>query len=263
MPILPPTPGPVPAQKPGGTCSYKALDVIMQAMQEIGVLDPNETPTGPEGATGLLKLNRMLDSWNADGRYVYATVFQNFTITPNLQPHTIGPSGTFAVNQRPTQLLAANIILNSGSPQAVRQPVQVRDEDWWASKSSYAVVSTFPTDVYYSADWPNGSLYLWPVPNTAYPLELEFLTVLEELQLNSAFCMPPGYMDAVVYSLAIALCPSFSVAPSQALMLLASKAIARIQGLNVTSPRIGTRDAGVPSGGKARPSFNWLTGQNR
>lgn len=263
MPILPPTSGPVPAQQPGGTCSLKALDVITMAMQEIGVLDAVDTPEGPEAATGLAKLNRMLDSWNADKRYVYNTQYNQYQIVPNLQPHTIGPVGaTFQANQRPVLLVSAEIILNNVSP-PIRYPLNLRDDIWWAQKSSYAVSGTLPTDVYYSPDWPNGSLYLWPVPQTAYLLELLTWTILSELQLSSTFCMPPGYMDAVVYSLAIALCPSFSVRASQELILLASKAIQRIQGNNVQAPRIGTRDAGVPTGQPNRPSFNYRTGSSR
>lgn len=233
-------------------------------MQNIGAIDPNEVSTGPEMATGLRDLNMMLDLWCADKRFVYAYQFLVFTLVPNLQPHTIGPSGaTFPVNQRPVQIVNANVLLNYPGNTSVRQRVNVRDAEWWAAKAAYAVVATFPTDVYYEPDWNNGSLYFWPVPNTAYPIELEVWTVLSQLSLDSSFCMPPGYMAAIVYSLAESLCPSFQKEVSPTLARLAFNARRTIQELNEEAPRIGTRDAGMPRGNPVRPYFNYLTGQSR
>ena len=259
-PILPPVPGPIPSQLAGGSCYYKALDIIGMAMQEIGALDPNETPTGPEGNTGLFKLNRMLDGWNADGRYVYAAQFNQYTLVPNLQPHLIGPTGTFVVNQRPVKILEANIILNAGGPSAVRCPMEIRDSDWWANKRAYAVQGTLPTDLYYEPDWPNGSLFIWVVPTQNYPIELVTWTLLQQLQLTSTVCLPPGYLDAIVYSLAISLGPSFDRPISPDLRELCRAAVQKIVGPNTASPKISTQDSGMPDAGKQKPYFNWLTG---
>ena len=264
-PVLPPSPpSPPPSQQAGGTCTLKALDVIKQAMLEIQVLDPNEEPQPTEASTGLSKLNRMLDAWNADGRYVWAVQFLQFNLVPNLQPHTIGPTGTFVVNQRPVKIVDANIILNNGSSQnQVRCPVQIRDADWWASKRAYNIAGTLPTDCYYEPDWPNGSLYMWVIPQIAYPLELEIWTLINQLQMNSGFCLPPGYADAVIYSLAEALAPSFGVQFSPALMKLKTNAIQRIFGVNTAAPRLATDDVGIPKGDRERPYWNYLTGLSR
>lgn len=233
-------------------------------MQEIGATDPNEVPSGPEMASGLIKLNRMLDSWNTDKRYVYTIEFDQYPITPNLQPHTIGPSGTFVVNQRPVKIEAAQIILNANVPSNnIRYPLNLRDDDWWSQKSAYAVPGSLPTDLYYSADWPNGSLFLWPVPTVAYFLELVTWTLINQVQLTSSMCLPPGYSDAVIYSLAVALCPSYAKQAPRELLLLAKVAIDRIASPNIVSPRIGTRDAGIPQQQKHRATFNYRTGSGR
>lgn len=264
MPILPPSPPAIPAQQPGGTCSLKASDIITQAMQEIGAIDPNEVPQGPEMASGLIKLNRMLDAWNTDKRYVWTEEFDQYPITPNLQPHTIGPSGTFVVNQRPVKLMSAQIILQNNTPSNnIRYPINIRDDQWWAQKSAYAVTGTLPTDLYYSSDWPNGSLFLWPVPTVAYLLELVTWTIINQVKLTDSMCLPPGYSDAVIYSLAISLCPSYEKPASRELILLAKTAMDRIFSPNIDSPRISTRDAGIPVAVKNRATFNYRTGQSR
>lgn len=264
MPVLPPSSGgPVPAGLPNGTCSFKGIDIVQQAMVEMGAIDPNETPTGPEANTVLTKLNRLLDAWNADGKYIYAYQFLVAPLLTNTQPQTIGPTGNWmGVNQRPEKILNANVLLNYPGNTSIRQKVNIRDADWWANKSAYAVVATFPTDLYYEPDWNNGSLYLWPIPTVAYPLEIEVYTVLQQLQLTSVFCMPPGYMDAVVYSLAVSICPSFGKEVSPTLARLALLAERRIQAGNISSPRISTRDAGMANGESNRATWSYLTGQS-
>lgn len=230
------------------------------AMIEIGAIDPNETPSGPEMSTGLAKFNRMIDAWNADQRYVYAVNFQQYTLIPNQQPTTIGPTGNFVVNQRPVKIQEANIILNGGGYSAVRCPMAIRDADWWANKRAYAVQGTLPTDLYYEPDWPNGSLFIWIVPTVNYPIELVTWTLLNQGQLNSTVCLPPGYLDAIVYSLALALGPSFQRPISPDLRELCRQAVQRIVGPNTQSPTISTNDAGMPDGAKQRPYFSWLSG---
>jgi len=209
-----------------------------------------------------MKLNRMLDSWNTDGKLVWTVNFQQYNIVPNLQPQTIGPGqgATYFAAQRPVKIVNANIILNPNTNNAIRQPLNLRDADWWANKRAFAVQGTLPTDLYYEPDWPNGSLYLWIVPTIAYLLELETWTVLSQLQLNSAFCLPPGYLDAVIYSLAEALCPSFAMPWTPGLEALKKVALRRIEGLNTASPLLQTSDFGVPKTRGMRSTFNYLTG---
>lgn len=264
MPILPPGAPAIPAQQPGATCSLKAVDIITAAMLEIGAIDPNEVISGPEAATGLQKLNRILDAWNTDKRYVYAEQFDQYLIHTNTQPQTIGPSGFFVVNQRPVEIRDAQIILQNNSPaDNIRYPLNLRDYDWWAKKSSYAVVGTLPTDLYYEPDWPNGSIFLWPAPTVAYLLELVTWTLINQVKLTTVMCLPPGYSDAVIYSLAVSLCPSFQTVASRELVMLMKFALDRIFSPNIHSPRIGTRDAGVPQQQRHHPYFNYRTGSAR
>lgn len=234
-------------------------------MIEIGVLDPIEDIEGGNANTGLAKLNRILDGYNADGAKVFEITSITQNLVPNLQPHTIGPDGApFIVNQRPTYLDAANIILNANTPNAIRQPLAVRELDWWQNKRAYAVQSTLPTDVYYSAAWPNGQLFIWCVPTVAYPLELWMRTVIDQLQLTTKFSLPPGYLDGVVYDLAKALAPGFAAPWTPALEELRRDALRKMEQPNLTSPQMATQDAGIPRGNQPlRSTFNWLTGLNR
>ena len=251
-------------------------NVIMNALYEINVVAPGEPADAGEMAFALMKFNQLLDSWATQRVYIYAAQLlgdplvsgSSFILTPGLQPHTIGPApiGTavapkFLVNgERTVRIDNVNIILNNVSPN-VRFPLNKRDKDWWATNRVQSIQTTLPTDYYYRADWPNGSLFLWPVPNYAYGIEVEIETLLQgAAQLDTAFVFPPGYELAVTLTLAELLCPSFEKQPNQILIGAAGKARQNIAGLNAQPPRINLDDFGQSSVGRPRPTFNYRTG---
>lgn len=166
------------------------------------------------------------------------------------------------VGPRPTKILNANIILNNVSPE-VKVPLYIADDDWWAANPVPKVTSTLPNVLYYSANWPNGQIFLWSMQSQAYGLELETWVNLTEVgDFTYPFYLPQGYRDAVTYSLAESLGPSYDV-PMATIQLLAEaarRARAKIQTLNSSSPRIMTRDSGIPGGGRGGGYLNWLNG---
>src|SRR5438552_3839020 len=126
----------------------------------------------------LLVFNELLDLWNVNGRALYGRTFTTFTLTPNLQPHSIGIAAnapTFSVSvARPSKIRQANLVLAN----SIYRPLNVRDEAWYLNRRAPAVKSAVPTDLFYSDDMPNGNLFLYPVPTTAYGLQLDFDTLL-------------------------------------------------------------------------------------
>jgi hypothetical protein len=252
---------------PGGSTSFETIDVIRMAMQELGSLDPQEVPTASEGQTGLAKVNRLLDSWNAVERFIYGHQFFVGIITPNLQPHLIGPSGTanFVMNQRPVKIEGANILLNYPGPQTTRVRVEVHQDKgiWYENQLAPSIASVLPTDLYYQTDWPNGSMFLWVVPTVALPLELRIWTVLSQVGLNDSISLPPGYLEGFIYSLAVSLGPSFGVQITPDLRELKREAMQRLIAPNMVSPPLGTRDAGIPgSHAGNRSTYNYISKQN-
>jgi len=106
-------------------------------------------------------------------------------------------SNYLTTTQRPEKIEDANIILNNLSP-IVKCPLRIRDKDWWVANSIPSVPTSIPTDLYYDPTFPNGQIYLWPLQNVNYGLELETWTNLSQYtSLTQQFWMPPGYEDAV------------------------------------------------------------------
>lgn len=243
--------------------SVTALQIINAALSEIGALAAGETASSNDQAWVLQKLQRLIDQYNARDVMIYTTTFAPFTIQANLSPHTIGPTGTFVVNQRPRKIPSIGLVLQSGGSQ-VEIPLYPRDRDWWAGQTIKNLNSTIPTDYYYEPDWPNGSIYFWPVPNAVNGVLIQSSLVLSEITaFDQTFSLPPGYWDAVVYPLAISLCPSFERQASQELIAGARQAVKAIQESNIQSPRLAS-DAPSQSGrNNARPDFSFLTGLTR
>ena len=181
------------------------------------------------------------------GLAIYATPANQF---PNYA--TIG--------QRPTKIMDANILLNNISP-IVKCPLRIRDKDWWIANTIPTVPTSIPTDLYYNPLWPNGQIYLWPEQDINYGLELEVWNNLTQLSsLNQQFYFSQGYEDAITYSLAIALCPSYGRPVDPNLRDLMIRAVNKITTLNSNSPKLATRDTGIPRGHRGGTLFNWLNG---
>lgn len=235
-------------------------ELLQEAYEDLGILAPAQALSDEDADFGLKKLTRLLDSWNADRASVYATRFATYTLTPALQPHTIGPaasSPTFTVTQRPVSVESANLVLTGG----IRCALTRRDAQWWANLTIPALSSNIPTDLYYSPDWPLGKLYLYPVPSAAYQLDLFTRVLLADLALGDTVTFPPGYRDAITLTLEELIAPSYP--PAQADHDGAARARARIMANNDVLPPLATLDSGMPGQSHRGGSISWRTGLPR
>lgn len=241
------------------------LDILTDALFENGAYGIDSPVLSAEDSVLALRvLNRRLDAWAALKRYAYNVAFPEFTLTPNHQPHLIGPNlvaPDFAAAQRPVRIEGANLVLNNVTPNVDLQ-LNIRDAAWWNSQTVKAIATTTPTDLYYSPDWPNGSLWLWPVPTFAYGLRLEVWGLISQFAtIATVFSLPPAYKLAVVLTLAEDLCRPFGRVLTPELKEAARDARAAIQSNNIKSPRIASADYGASGSSRGRGSnFNYYTG---
>lgn len=241
------------------------LQIATLAMNDINVNDPIDPPQQADIDFVLSKANRILDNWNADRRAIFADQFLDFTITPDLNPHTIGITGgspTWTVTgNRPESIEGAVLILTGSAPNA-RSYMRKRDAQWWQNNTVPTVESQTPTDFFYNPTWPNGEFNMWPVPTQAYDVQLWVRGILSELTQAGSYNVPPGYMDALILTLAEDLCGAFEKPIPPMLPEKARRARDRVFSMNTRTPRLSTRDAGMPSRGSGTglPDFNWYVG---
>jgi len=227
-----------------------ALDIITDAFRELAVVDPIDPVPGEMAAFGLNKLNRLLNRWNARRTAVYADVTTLYTLTPSLNPHTIGPTGaTWTVTQRPVDIDHLAVV-QSG----IYSTLDKRDDVWWREISQPGMTGPVPSDWKYEPTYPNGSLYLWPIPSAALQVALTSRMVLSALTLASTFTMPPAYQDAVTLSLAESLAPAMGAQIAPELRESARQARVDAFANNDSTPKLMTVDVGM--GGRGYFDFN-------
>lgn len=226
-----------------GALAVTILDIVSDALIEIGVINAVDPPSGEDAEYCVRKLNSILDDWNGERNAVYADTITTYALTPSLQPHTIGPTGTFVVVSRPETIDGMSLV-RSGT----RTPIYVRDAAWWMGVIDHTWTTELPTDAYYEPAWPNGKLWLWGIPSSAASVEVRTRVVLTQVLVTDTFYMPPGYRSALTLTLAEALAAPFKQPLSPETQRQASKARARLFGTHSVIPRLCTMDPGMPSG---------------
>jgi len=215
---------------------------------------------------GLDTLNMILDGLNASERKLYADLFSTYAITPNLNPHTIGPVGATWIYPiaRPPSIPAASVILNTGNAPYSYVPLTPLTTQEWQGLLTPGLATTLPNYFYYNPTNPNGAFYFWTKAQTAYQVQLQTRQMLAQVDVNTTFAQPPGYYYALMMLLARSLKGPLRKPwdPTQEDICNAQCLIAF--GANAPDLKLATADAGMPvsgSSGGRMGDFNFSTGQ--
>jgi hypothetical protein len=240
--------------------SVPVLTVIKEAYQELNVFQPGATIPAPQLTFALSKANQLIDNWNAERAKVWAEIFTQFNLTPNLSPHTIGPSGaTFTMAIRPVTLDGCSLNLNTSTPN-VFVGIDIISWEEYQGLSVPGISTSIPTVVYYETDWPKGKLFFYPIPNYAYPVRLATRTLLGVLAIGDSIDFPPGYQEAFTLTLTEAIATATGRAVPAQTAKNAQKARARIETNNQIVPLLDLRDGQQEQpGGKSTWNYHSRT----
>lgn len=236
-----------------------ARTICTDAALELQVLSQGEDLSAGDAAYLFSNFTELVDQWNAIRPAVFAVSFLEFTLVPSLNPHTIGPTGaTWTVAQRPETIDGMIVELGNGvNAPAVNLD---HDADWYQNLSNPTITTSYPTDGYYDPTWPNGSLYLWPIPSTGYSVQVLLRNILGPYTLDTPFSMPPGYRAAMTLTLAETSARPFGKQVTADLKADAAYARSVIFGNNDVTPTLQTADAGLGTQTSTRSNWNWYTG---
>lgn len=236
-------------------------DLIAQSLYELNVVPAGQAPAQTQVDFCLTRLNQIFDDWNSERLYVYSDDFPQFTLVPSLAPHTIGPTGTFVVDERPVSIEGITIIL--GGANAGRVTVKKRDKQWFQNQQVPLIEDSVASGFYYNATEPDGEINFYPVPSTAYDVQLWIRSLLSSVEQFDSIDLPQGYRSALMMTLAEQVAGPMRKPWTQDQARQASNARARIQTNNAWTPRIATRDSGMPrSTVQRRSTWNWKTGNS-
>lgn len=207
-----------------------AGDQINRALRLLGVLAEGETPSAAVSQDALVALNQMIDSWNTERLSVFSTQDQTFLWPTSTISRTLGPTGDF-VGNRPILLDDATYFRDPSTN--VSFGIKLINQQQYDGIAVKTVTSTYPQVLWVNMTYPNIEMYIYPVPTRL--LEWHFISVQELTQpatLATEFALPPGYLRAFVYNLAMEMAPEFGVEPSPQVQRIAMTSKRNIKRIN-------------------------------
>ena len=244
-------------------------DLAYTAYRIAGILpEPGRGYSQSEAWDALKVLNSLIDSMLAERLMVWAYLRTQWVTTANKGEYTVGNT---IVNgkqpdwygiPRPEEITLAGYVFTNTQPQ-IEQQMKVLTYQEWAALSPKNLTSSIPYMLYFRADVPNGTIFLWPVP-TDPSVQIALYTWLNVQRipaLTTQLILPPAYQELLEYGLAIRLAGMFprrsKLDPNAPRMYDQ----ARTKVMSANEPKLQMRTELAAGGAKqAKGQFNIITG---
>lgn len=206
-----------------------AADLINGALRLIGQLAESEVPSNATSQDSLVALNQMIDSWNTERLSVFSTQDQVETWPASTRSRTFGPTGDI-VGNRPVYFDDSTYFRDPSTN--ISYSIKQINQQQYNGIALKTVNSTYPQVMWTNMSFPNVEIYVYPVPTRT--LEFHFVSVeplAQPANLATSFALPPGYLRALRYNLAMELAPEFGVEPSpqvQRIALTSKRTLKRV-----------------------------------
>lgn len=235
-----------------------AGDICTQALRECGALGVGQSALAQDISEAQMRLQWMLQEWERKSLLVYQTVDMSVVCT-GAQTYSIGPGGdidtnrdwdpfntqfnvqfgpTYPVSARPAKIESAFVRqITQSQPNQIDYPLRLIQTQADYNRIALKQLQSFPGWLYYSAGWPRGTLYPWPVPQAnIYELHVSVLQQLPPMFANTSVVLsiPFEYLNAMVQNLGLRLRPKYGIvaSPGDALPGLARDALATLRKAN-------------------------------
>ena len=208
----------------------QALDIITNALANIGAQVPGEAVDPNIANFALQKLNNQLDLWNNDD-FMVISVNEIFATITGKTAITIGPSGADIISQRPLSINSAFVRASN-----IDYPIQILNVEQYELIGLKQLNGPWVRALWYNSGTPLGVLNVWPLPSSGELhifcnlLFTNFVTLYDTVQLTQ------GYVAAMEWKLSELLMPSFGRTDPALLNMIrknANDAIASIKGTNM------------------------------
>lgn len=222
-----------------------AVDLFKLALKDLGALGIGQAISPDDTADALSTVNMMLDSWQAERLMVYHLI-DSAILSTGKQSYTVGLGGDFNI-ARPIKIASAYARLNPGTSNPIDYPVKMLDAREDYARIALKSLASFPEWAFYDAAMPLGNLFYYPVPNNSFELHILTMEQLPQFPTPAtAITLPPGYLAAIRYNLAVWLCGMYQIDAPRSVQMLASGTKRVIKRMNtqiqaMTMPRgLGT-----------------------
>jgi hypothetical protein len=184
-----------------------AIELIRRSMLLINAIAAGETPADADLNDALTTLNEMIDSWDLQPLALYGSPNESFVLTPGKSVYDWGISAGAGnvTSERPVFLNNVTCV-RAG----ITTPVDIVTQDQYDSIGLKSMAQPLIEKVLYVNSFPLGQLVCYPVPTEAVTLSMNVGRQLQgPITLQDTIAMPPGYLRALRYNLAVELWPEY------------------------------------------------------
>ena len=135
-----------------------ARDLIEDAAAEIGVFASDSALSDADAQIMLRRLNRMMDSWSAEGLAVYERYDESLTLSANVASY----STALLAGGRPVRVDGVTVTVG-GVDYDMRMVSKANYDE-----IGYKSVAGIPDMCYVQMGMPDATLYFYPAPSAAY-----------------------------------------------------------------------------------------------
>lgn len=204
-----------------------ANTLVSAALKQLRVIRPGATAGTDDLATGLEQLGLMLGAFSAEDLAVPFITWGTFPMTSGTETYTIGATGD-VVATRPEHIWRAYIEDDGGLSHFLR----VLDERAYMQIRIKGVAGP-PSALWYNPTVPNGTLKLYPIPNTGDVLTYSHVAPFTEPALiGDTVTIPRNYDAPVMWNLALWLSGVYGIPPPPVVVAMAEKGKRDLIGLN-------------------------------
>ena len=211
----------------------KVSTLIEASLRKIGVIPSGEGGEPARQEDALIALQSMLRSWGAVNINIFATVKENYILTAGTGSYTWGSGGSVST-ARPNQVTGA-YILESG---VTAHPVDIITEGVYRGISAKNTAG-IPYYLFFYPSYPLATLYLYPVPDSAYVLYLDSFKPFTETGsfglATDTISFPSYYEEAIIYNLAIRLAPEYGKTILSEVAVIAKASLDNLINVNASS----------------------------
>ena len=181
-------------------------DIIKDALGLVNATAMEETPTAGDAQLALRVLNVMIDRWSAQRLMLRSTTNDTFTLTAGKYKYTIGTNPTCdVVTAKPIQIV--NVWIRDGANND--SPINIIDKITYNTIGD-KIIATGPVEYLYfdpgnaqQSTYNTGTIYLYPIPDSNYKLQIQSDKYLTEfVNLSDVVNFEPAYYEAIIYNLA-------------------------------------------------------------
>src|SRR2546425_1105764 len=130
--------------------SITVADLITAAFRRINVVQPGEVPTAEDQADAFLRLNDLMDQWQAERLQIFTVTRTTWAMVSGTRDYAVGGA-------RPVFIDHVNYQDTSLSPVLERPLVSLTD-DAWAAVPLKTLTSPLPGYYYYNPTFPTGTI---------------------------------------------------------------------------------------------------------